>query len=277
MTASTKKKTAKKKSKKKVSRRKGLLPVEKKEISIHQSNDPATAMIQVLERAVLNPKVDVDKMERIMQMQLKVIERNAEIEFNQAMANCQTGMRSVSADMDNDQTGSRYASYKALDKALRPIYSSQYFALSFNTEPRTKEDIVTVLCYVTHKAGHTRTYTVDMPADGKGPKGGAVMSTTHATGAAVSYGMRYLLKMIFNVAVGQEDTDGNLESAEPVNYISDIQVNELDSKIREHKVNMEGFLTWMNKELKIKSIETIPENFYDYVDKKIDTVIKNNA
>ena len=48
-----------------------------------------------------------------------------------------------------------------------------------------------------------------MPADGKGAKGGDVMTKTHATGAAVSYGMRYLLKMIFNVAVGEDDTDGN--------------------------------------------------------------------
>ena len=32
---------------------------------------------------------------------------------------------------------------------------------------------------------------------------------THATGSAVSYGQRYLLKMIFNVAVGEDDRDGN--------------------------------------------------------------------
>ena len=48
-----------------------------------------------------------------------------------------------------------------------------------------------------------------MPSDGKGAKGGDVMTKTHATGAAMSYGMRYLLKFIFNVAVGEDDTDGN--------------------------------------------------------------------
>ena len=45
--------------------------------------------------------------------------------------------------------------------------------------------------------------------NGKGAKGGDVMTRTHATGAALSYGMRYLLRMIFNVAVGEGDTDGN--------------------------------------------------------------------
>jgi hypothetical protein len=67
-----------------------------------------------------------------------------------------------------------------------------------------------VLCHVSHSAGHERTYQIDMPADGKGAKGGDVMTKTHAAGAAASYGMRYLLKMIFNLAVGEDDTDGNM-------------------------------------------------------------------
>ena len=66
-----------------------------------------------------------------------------------------------------------------------------------------------VLCYVSHSAGHTRTYQCDMPADGKGAKGNDVMTKTHAAGSAASYGMRYLLKMIFNIAIGEDDTDGN--------------------------------------------------------------------
>ena len=66
-----------------------------------------------------------------------------------------------------------------------------------------------VLCYVSHSAGHTRTYQCDMPSDGKGAKGNDVMTKTHAAGSAASYGMRYLLKMIFNIAIGEDDTDGN--------------------------------------------------------------------
>jgi hypothetical protein len=48
-----------------------------------------------------------------------------------------------------------------------------------------------------------------MPTDGKGAKGGDVMTKTHAAGAGMQYGMRYLLKGIFNVAIGEEDKDGN--------------------------------------------------------------------
>jgi hypothetical protein len=68
---------------------------------------------------------------------------------------------------------------------------------------------------VTHRDGYAREYHIDMPADGKGAKGGDVMTKTHAVGSAVSYGMRYLLKMIFNVAVGEDDDDGNTAEGRP--------------------------------------------------------------
>ena len=272
-----KKKIAKKKTAKKPAKKNELQPVTKKEIAAPLSADPAIAMIQVMERAVLNPEVDVDKMERIMDMQLKVIERNAEIEFNQAMAIVQSEVGFISADLDNNQTHSRYASYAQMNRALRPIYTKHNFALSFNSEPRKEKDMMSVICYVTHKAGHTRKYEIDLPADGKGPKGNDVMTKIHAAGAASSYGMRYLLKMIFNISVGEDDTDGNMPEAVQVEYITENQINELDSKIKENGVSMSGLLTWMKRELKIKSLETIPHNFYDYVNNQIDKVIKNKA
>ncbi len=44
------------------------------------------------------------------------------------------------------------------------------------------------------------------------------MTKTHATGAGMQYGMRYLLKFSFNVAVGEDDDDGNAASyREPSN------------------------------------------------------------
>ena len=49
------------------------------------------------------------------------------------------------------------------------------------------------------------------------------MTPIHADGAADSYAKRYLLKDIFNIAIGEEDTDGvgtNGELAEKVEWIS---------------------------------------------------------
>lgn len=159
-------------------------------------------------RLLKDPDVSADKLEKFVALQYQAEARESEAKFNAAMAVVQAEIRQVAADANNPQTHSRYASYSALDKALRPIYTKHGFALSFDTAESKIAEHILVLCYVTaHK--HTRTYRVDMPADGKGAKGGDVMTKTHAAGSAMSYGMRYLLKMIFNVAVGEDDDDGN--------------------------------------------------------------------
>jgi hypothetical protein len=85
-------------------------------------------------------------------------------------------------------------------------------SLSFDTGKADEENYVRVLCTVA-LGRHERSYHIDMPADGKGAKGNDVMTKTHAVGSAVTYGRRYLLLMIFNVAIGENDDDGNALAA----------------------------------------------------------------
>lgn len=186
-----------------------MTAVQKIDEAHNQVADYAGGILAVIERAARDPNVDIDKMERLIAMQERVQSRDAELEFNRAMNAAQAEMRPISANASNPQTRSRYATFDKLDRALRPIYTHHGFSLSFDEGESPKPEHVRVLCYVAHTAGHTRTYHRDMPADGKGAKGGDVMTKTHAAGAAGSYGARYLLKGIWNVAVGEEDDDGN--------------------------------------------------------------------
>jgi len=181
-------------------------------VDTYQPFPNADPMLALVERAARDPNIDVGKMERLLDLAEKVHARNAQTEYDAAMSAAQAEMRPVANDSDNPQTRSRYASYGALYRALRPIYTQHGFSLSFGTRSPAP-DLVTILCRVSHRAGHTERVEIQMPADGKGAKGGDVMSKTHATGSAVSYGMRYLLKMIFNVATGEYDDDGNAAGA----------------------------------------------------------------
>lgn len=214
----------------------------------------ASAIVTMIERAARDPAVDIDKMERLLQMQERMVARSAEQSFFAAMTAAQSEMRPVAADSNNPQTRSRYASYAALDRAVRPIYSRHGFSLSFDTEPGAPDGFVRVVCFVSC-SGHTRKYQVDMPADGKGAKGGDVMTKTHAVGAGMSYGQRYLLKMVFNIAVG-EDLDGNEPaSKEP---ITDEQAAKITALADETKSNITIFLKWIGAE----SISDIPAHKY---------------
>lgn len=179
-------------------------------------------VLQFIQRAASDPQFDVDKLERMMALRERMRQQEAETAFNEALNKVQSEVGRISADATNPQTRSQYASYAKLDGVLRPIYTAHGFSLSFDEGETAKEEHVRVVCHVSHSFGHTRTYHKDMPADGKGAKGGDVMTKTHATGAAQSYGMRYLLKGIFNIAVGEEDTDGNdakqVEANKPPGY-----------------------------------------------------------
>lgn len=184
-------------------------------------------------------------------------------EFNVAMSAAQAEMRPVAADAENPQTRSKYASYAALDNALRPIYTKHGFSLSFDEGDTDKPDHTRVLCYVAHTKGHSRTYRKDMPADGKGARGGDVMTKTHAAGAADSYGMRYLLRKIFNVAVGVDDKDGNVVST----LLTSDQVEELKALIDKAVEARPGtshadWLTSYLEYMKVDALNDIPAKHF---------------
>ena len=216
----------------------------------------AAAVLSIIERAARDPSVDIVKLQQLMEMREKIAARTAESEFDRALTAAQQAMGRVRTDSNNPQTKSRYASYGALDAAMRPNYTANGFALSFNTESPSP-DMVRVICRVSHQNGHSRSYQIDMPADGKGAKGGDVMTKTHAPGSAVSYGMRYLLKMIFNIAVSDKDDDGN--AAGSGEKISQDQAAELITLCDEVGADKRAFCEYF----KIDGIAMMPAKDFD--------------
>lgn len=214
-----------------------------------------TGIEAVIAKAAVDPNVDMDKMRQLLDMQIEMMDREAKRDFNAAMNVAQSEMGPVSADATNPQTRSKYASYSALDSKLRPIYTRNGFSLSFDSGDNPPENHVRVLCYVGHIGGHSRTYHANMPADGKGAKGGDVMTKTHAAGAAMSYGQRYLLKLIFNVAIGEADTDGNM----PGDVITADQKDNIIALMKDKKADTAKFL----KHMGFETVDAIPAKEYE--------------
>lgn len=224
--------------------------------------EPATIM-QVISKAASDPTTDVDKLERLMAMYERLEAKKAETAFNEAMSAVQKSTGRIAADANNPQTRSKYASYAALDRVLRPLYTQEGLSISFDTADAPLEGYIRILAYVSHKGGHTRTYHVDMSADGKGAKGGDVMTKTHAAGAGMSYGMRYLLKLIFNVAVGEDDDDGNGDER----AVSAEQVANLHALMEEVQADMPKFLKYW----KIVKLDELPADKYQQAIKMLES------
>lgn len=232
----------------------------------------SSAVLSMIERAARDPAVDVDKLRQLMEMRSQVEAKQSERDFYAAMNEVQAKLRRIRADANNPQTRSKYASYAALDRILRPIYTENGFTLDFNSAA-SAENTVRVLCDVSHKSGHVKHYQIDMPADGKGAKGGDVMTKTHATGSAVSYGMRYLLKMIFNIAVGEDDDDGNGADASG-GALSEEQIKTLKAAMEVKNCTEERLLKWASAALRrdVSAIGDLPASSYEKALSKVQSL-----
>jgi hypothetical protein len=166
---------------------------------------PATAQLlaSIIEVAK-DPTADIAKVEKLIALHDRMKLAAEEEAFDAAMNAAQAEMGRIATDSNNPQTHSKYASYGAMDRMVRPIYTKHGFSLMFDTGDSADPKAVLVTCRVSRGGCH-RMFKIAMPADGKGARGNDVMTTTHATGSAVSYGRRYLLGMIFNLATGKDD------------------------------------------------------------------------
>jgi hypothetical protein len=169
---------------------------------------PTSDLLAVIERAAKDPSIDVERFQRLLDILEMQTNRNNERSFNSALVLAQGEMRPIGADATNVSTRSKYATFSALDRECRPLYSKHGLGPSFNTEPTGDPNTLRVVCMLGHRDGHTRRYQIDMPIDTKGARGGDVMTRTHATGSAYTYGKRYLLIGMFNLSIDDDD-DGN--------------------------------------------------------------------
>ena len=218
------------------------MSAEPNQLTLPAVPEAQNGMVAMMERLALNPDLPVEKLEKLLEMQIRVRAIEAETAFNAAMTSAQSEMRRVAADANNPQTNSKYASYGQLDRALRPIYTKHGFSVSFDEGQAPSADVVLALAYVSHAGGHTRTYRKTMPIVTTGIKGNAMMTATHGTASAGSYAKRYLLKDIFNVAIGEDDDDGNGPGV--TLKVNEDQAANLEALLTEVGANREKFLAY---------------------------------
>lgn len=170
-----------------------------------------------------DPAVDVVKLERILAMQERLEEREAERMFTEALNHAQAEMPRVSKNGTIKLGGGKgeipFAKWEDIDAALRPIMTRHGFSLSFSAEERAGGGMV-ITALLKHIAGHGATYTMPLGID-TGPGRNALQ----AMGSTLSYGKRYLAEMIFNIVREDEDDDG---TAGGVKYITSDQAMEIE-------------------------------------------------
>lgn len=177
---------------------------------VEQPSDVADftgGILAVIERAARDPNVDIDKMERLLQMQERVLLRDAEAAYHAAMQRAQMQMPQVSKDGYNESTRSKYSKLETLSAAASPIIAANGFSLSYGTDQSPLPDHYRVTCKCSHSGGFSQNHHIDIPMDDTGMKGTKNKTSTHGAVSAISYGRRVLKLLIFDIAT--KDDDGN--------------------------------------------------------------------
>lgn len=180
------------------------------DIALQETN----SVISVIEKVATSKDLDVSKMEKLLEMQERVLNRQAEIAFNNALSEVQKELPAIQRDAVNSQTSSRYSKLESINMKIIPVYTKHGFSLSFGTEETSDKEVLKITCDVSHAQGHTRQYHYNLPWDKSGIKGNVNKTDIHALGSTISYGRRYLTMMIFNLVIS-DDTDGVYNNENP--------------------------------------------------------------
>lgn len=167
------------------------------EITAAQQHE--NALISVIERVASNPEADIAKLEKMLDMQERVLNRNAAQAFAADMAAMQAEMPRV-FKLANSHNGS-YARLEDINDALRPTLQKFGFCVTFRINQQGLES-VTVTAVCSHKLGHSETASMTLPLDKSGSK-----NAVQAIGSTVSYGKRYAMCALLNISTG-DDTNG---------------------------------------------------------------------
>lgn len=204
-------------------------------------------VLAVISRAAADPNVDIDKLERLLAMQERIVARQAQAAYNAALAKMQPelpmitergGIRDRSGDVQ-----STYALWEDIVGVITPILSRHGFALSFRTAGTDGGVVVTGV--LSHAAGHSEQTSLPLPIDTSGSK-----NQVQAIGSSTSYGKRYTAAALLNLRTGEVDDDGRAGGDE---YITENQVLDLETLITDVGANKVNFL----KFCKVASLDQI--------------------
>jgi hypothetical protein len=166
-------------------------------------------LMSFIERAAKDDSFDVAKFGELLRLQRDVGHDQSRRLFNQAMADAQSEMLPVVRDAKNSHLGNKYAKLETIDAAMRPIYTRHGFSVRFGSAPAPTEGYIRITCTVAHAGGYFEENYLDAPIANLGSQGGRTATTcVQAVGSAVTYLRRYLLGMVFNIVLADEDDDG---------------------------------------------------------------------
>lgn len=228
--------------------------------TVESSPVPARASeVSSLVQLALEKGVAVEVLERLVALQERVTDRNAEMAMAQALAafqdECPPIRRVNTATVTKNgvkQYDYKFAPLEEIARAIRGTLAKH--GLSYSHDGAVTGNEVETVCTLRHVEGAKRTATFRGPIDTSGGK-----NPIQQVASARSYGRRYSLMDVLGLTTEEDDdghgAGGETAAAEP---ITEGQEADLRALIREVGYNEKKLCEW----LKVQKLAEIAEGDY---------------
>lgn len=229
--------------------------------------DQNAALLAVIERVATSPDADLAKLEKMIELQERVLDRNAKQAFAAAIAAMQAEMPEVvergkiKAQLKNGGTmQTAFATFEDINAAVRPILQKHGFAITFRI--KQLEGSIKVTAVLSHREGHSEETDIVLPSDASGSK-----NAVQAVGSSVSYGKRYTMSALLNIATRGEDDDA--AGAVAVKKVTEFQARAIRERVAKAPTHVKA---WMKENY--VSADRVPSDDYNWLIEHLDAAIK---
>lgn len=191
------------------------------------------ALLSAIVSLARDPQVDVLKLQALLGMQERLEGRQAEIEYNRALARLPPMHVKKNGTIKLGDKGSvPFAKWEDMAAVIEPLLEAEGFRLMFDAAVR--EGGMAITGKLLHRDGHCGVATMPLGIDS-----GPGRNSLQAMGSTLSYGKRYTTEMLLNIVRDGEDKDGTLGTGKP---LTEHQRDQMLAKFAEAKVPEGQFL-----------------------------------
>lgn len=197
---------------------------------------------------------DIDKLEKLMDLQIKWEAQQARKAYAVAMAEFKKSPPEIEKDRhvsyktkDGGTTSYDHATLANVTEKINAALSQH--GLTASWEVKQEERGITVTCRITHVLGHSESTSITAPPDQSGGK-----NAIQSIGSTISYLERYSLLALTGLSTYDQDDDGVAEE-----FITDEQATTILDMIDKKGVDAGKFLVYMSAD----TINKIHASDYD--------------
>ncbi|ESK41045.1 hypothetical protein P256_00030 [Acinetobacter nectaris CIP 110549] len=215
-------------------------PVEIQKPIASQENQ----LFGLVEKVLSSANPDMAVIEKMLDMQERVLAKQAEMAFNRDFAMMSNEIPVIAKSSESKiqtKSGSefsvKYASLGSIIEIVRPILATYGFSVSFQHKQENASQIK-IFCILRHRDGHSAHNELILPLDNSGAK-----SSVQQVGSTITYGKRYSICSLLNIATG-DDNDGFTANAKTIRpKIKPARFNNALDAIRSKEITKDDLLS----------------------------------